>query len=139
MRDEFKKYLQVLIVLGFICLGATVVSAQTTRLSFDKNSTAVTVSSNGLKGYKDRKIYVVKVRKGQKLETEQINIASAPLHYITVSIKNPSGKTVGDADASCNNRKEIEPTEAGDYTITITQCQKADAWRGRFRLKISVK
>ena len=137
---KVKRYLQILIVLGFASLFSPAVSAQkATRLNFDKNSTAVTVSSNSLKSYKDRKIYVVKVRKGQKLQTEQINIASAPLHYITVSIKSPSGKTVGDADASCNSRKEIELTEAGDYTITVTQCQKADAWRGRFRLKVSVK
>lgn len=131
-----KIYLQILFVSALIFLASTQISAQT-RINFYKNSTAATVSSN-LRGYKDKKVFVIKVLKGQTLQTEQIKILNAA-HYITVSIKNPSGKIIGDADASCNNRKEIAPTEAGDYTITVTQCQKADAWRGRFKLKVSVK
>ena len=80
---------------------------------------------------------MVKVLQGQTLKTEQVKGDAG--RSITVSIKNPSGKVVGDSDASCNNRQEIKATVAGDYTITVYECQKADAWRGRFRLKVTVK
>ena len=137
MRDEVKIFLRVLIATAFVFLISVEVSAQkATRIEFYKDSTGATVSSN-LRNYKDRKVYVIKIRAGQTLKTEQIKGDST--RYITVSIKNPSGKVVGDSDASCNNRKEITPTVAGDYTITIYECQKADAWRGRFRLKVTVK
>ena len=137
MRDEVKIFLRVLIATVFVFLISVEVSAQkATRIEFYKDSTGATVSSN-LRNYKDRKVYVIKVRAGQTLKTEQIKGDST--RYVTVSIKNPSGKVVGDSDASCNNRKEITPTVAGDYTITIYECQKADEWRGRFRLKVTVK
>ena len=137
MRDEVKIFLRVLIATAFVFLISVEVSAQkATRIEFYKDSTGATVSSN-LRNYKDRKVYVIKIRAGQTLKTEQIKGDST--RYVTVSIKNPSGKVVGDSDASCNNRKEITPTVAGDYTITIYECQKADEWRGRFRLKVTVK
>ena len=138
MRDEVKIFRRGLIIAVFVFLISVEVSAQkATRIEFYKDSTGATVSSK-LRSYKDRKVYVVKVRQGQTLKIEQIKDNSAA-NFITVSIKNPSGKVVGDSDASCNNRKEITPTVAGDYTITIYECQKADAWRGRFRLKVTVK
>ena len=138
MRDEVKIFLQGLIATVFVFLISVEVSAQAAkRIEFYQNSTSATVSSS-LRNYKDRKIYVVKLRAGQTLMTEQLKTDSAA-RSITVSIKNPSGKVVGDSDASCNNRKEITPTVAGDYTITVSECQKADAWRGRFRLKVTVK
>ena len=137
MRDEVKNFLQGLIVTGLLFLASASVSAQAKRIEFYKDSTSAVVSSS-LRNYKDRKVFVIKVRPGQTLKTEQVKSDSAA-HSITVLIKNPSGKVVGDADASCNNRKEITPTVAGDYTITIYECQKADAWRGRFRLKVTVK
>lgn len=133
-----KKYLQILVILFFIFIAATAVFAQkATRISFYKNSTAATVSSS-LRSYKDKKVFVIRVRKGQTLIIEQIK-ADASLQYVAVSIKSPSGEMVGDSDASCNNQKEIAPTEAGDYTITVFQCRKADEWRGRFKLKVAVK
>lgn len=133
-----KKYLQIFTVL-LIIFGATgIVSAQrATRIEFYKKSTTATVSSS-LRGFKDKKVYVIRVKKGQTLSTEQLKPDSSA-QYISVSITSPSGKAVGDSDASCNNRREIEDTETGDYRITVYECQKADAWRGRFRLKVSVK
>lgn len=132
-----KKHLPILIVLVVVLSASTAVLAQTaTRINFYKKATAVTVSSS-LQNYKGRKVFVIKVRRGQSLRTEQVGVSSS--HYITVLIKNPAGETVGESDASCNNRREIAPTAAGDYTITVVQCRKADAWRGRFRLKVEVK
>lgn len=130
--------LQIFFAAAFLFYASASISAQTaTRVNFYKNSNNATVSSS-LRGYKDRKVYVIKVLKGQTLRTEQVEIPNSA-NYITVSIKNPSGKTVGDADASCNSLKEITPTEAGDYTISVVQCRKADEWSGRFKLKVSVE
>lgn len=133
-----KNYLQILIVLVLVFLASSSVSAQkATRINFYKKATTATVSSS-LRNYKDKKVFVIKVRQGQTLRTEQISTLSAS-RYITVSIKNPAGETVGESDASCNNRKEIALTAAGDYKITVYECQKADAWRGQFKLKVEVK
>jgi hypothetical protein len=131
-------FLQVLIAVVFVFLVSGEVSSQTAkRIEFYRNSTDATVSSS-LRSYKDRKLYVVKVRQGQTLKIEQIKDNSAA-RSITVSIKNPSGKIVAGSDSSCNNRQEIAPTVAGDYTITVYECLKTDARRGRFRLKVTVK
>jgi hypothetical protein len=77
---------------------------------------------------------VIKVRTGQTIRTEQIG----GVHPITIFISDPNGEGVGDSDASCNNRREITPTVAGDYQIQVVECQKADAWRGRFRFRVTV-
>ncbi len=133
-----KQYLQISVVLILVFLASAAAFAQkAARISFYKKATDATVSSS-LRNYKDKKVFVIKVRQGQTLRTEQISTLSSS-HYVTVSIKNPAGKTIGESDASCNNRREIAPTVAGDYTITIYQCRKVEAWRGRFKLKVSVK
>ena len=46
---------------------------------------------------------------------------------------------VADLAANCNNEHRVRPTAAGDYTITVTECKKADRWRGRFRLRVGVR
>lgn len=133
-----KKYLRVLFVLLIVVVASTVTFAQkATRISFYKKATAATVSSS-LRGFKDKKVFVIKVSKGQTLNIEQIK-AESSLRLISVSIKSPSGADATDADISCNSRKTVSPTEAGDYTITVYECQKAKVWRGRFQMKISVK
>jgi hypothetical protein len=133
-----RRKIQMLAVITILLVLSSVVFAQNpTRIKFGKGATSVVVSGK-LNGYKSQRVFVLKVRDGQTLSIEQIkNEASAK--YITVSIKNPSGEDVSDWDASCNNRKEITPTEAGDYRITVVECAKADAWRGSFKLKVTVK
>lgn len=107
------------------------------RIEFAKGATSAIVSGN-LNDYKDSKSFVIEVRQGQTLRTEQVKQDDS-LKYITVEIQDSAGKYVGDSDASCNNRKEINPTTAGDYRINVTECMKADAWRGIFKLKVSVE
>lgn len=107
------------------------------RVKFRRGATSAVVSGN-FYGYKDRKIFVVGVRRGQTLSVEQIKSNSSN-RYVTLSLKAPNGDDVTDSDASCNNRKRVAPTRAGYYRIEVVECQKADAWRGSFRLKISVR
>ncbi len=131
-----RKIFYALTVAAFLLVAATFAFSQQ-RIKFRSGARAATVNGN-LYSYKSRKVFVIRVRRGQTLSTEQIK-PDASNRYITVSIKAPNGEIVGDSDASCNNRKEIAPTRAGDYRIEVTECRKADPWRGSFRLKVSVE
>jgi hypothetical protein len=129
------RYALAILISGIICLGSSPVLAQkTTRIWFAKGATKATVSGT-LKGYRSRRVFVIKVRAGQTLSTTQVGDS----HDITIYIKDPAGEDVGDSDASCNNRREITPTDAGDYQITVVECQKADAWKGAFKFRVTVK
>lgn len=129
------RLLIAILLSGTICLGASVAIGQkTTRIRFSKGATKTTISGT-LNGYRSRRGFVIKVRRGQTLSTTQVGDS----HAITIYIKSPAGEEVGDSDASCNNRREIAPTVAGDYRITVVECQKADAWKGRFRFRVTVR
>lgn len=129
------RFLFAILLSGMICLGATVATGQkTTRIRFSKGATKATISGI-LNGYRSRRVFVIKVRRGQTLSTTQVGGS----HDITIFIKSPSGHDVGDSDASCNNRREISPTVAGDYKITVVECQKADPWRGAFTFRVAVR
>jgi hypothetical protein len=105
-----------------------------TRITFRSGADS-TVVSGTLNGYSEKRNYVIAVRQGQTLSTGQ----DGDQHDITIFIQGPSGENVGDSDASCNNRREITPTVAGDYKIQVVECQKADAWRGTFRFRVTVR
>ena len=125
-----------LVFFSIVCiaLGALNLSAQTpTRIKFARGAVSASVTGK-LTGFSDKKTYVIKVRAGQTLRTRQTG-----KNYITISIKDPNGDDVSDADASCNDRKEVTPTVAGDYVLTVVQCQKADEWRGTFRFRVTVR
>lgn len=132
MREVImKKKLSILAV--FVALTVVSLQAQSpTRIKFARGAVSASVTGK-LRGYSDHKTYVIKVRAGQTLRTQQTG-----KNYITISIKDPNGEDVSDSDASCNNRKEVAPTVAGDYTLTVVECQKADAWRGTFRFRVTV-
>lgn len=104
------------------------------RVRFARGAVSA-VAAGSLNGYKDKRTFVIKVRAGQTLTTEQVG--GRP---ITVEIIKPDGEPFeGNMDLSCHNRHEVTPTEAGDYRLVVTECQKADRWRGRFRLKVTVR
>jgi hypothetical protein len=106
-----------------------------TRIKFARGAVRANVSGL-LNSYRGKRVYVIRVREGQTLKTEQVG--ESP-RRITIYVKDPAGNDVGDSDASCNNRREISPTEAGDYTIEVVECQKADPWRGRFTFRVTVR
>ena len=123
-----------LALVSFVVLATVSIEAQMpTRIKFARG--AVSANETGrLTGFDDSKTYVIKVRAGQTLRTQQTG-----RNYITISIKDPNGEDVTDSDASCNNRKEVKPTLSGDYLLTVVECQKADKWRGTFRFRITVR
>lgn len=108
-----------------------------TRVKFARGATKAVATGN-LNGYKSKSIvFVIRVKAGQTLRVEQL-ILSKSTHYTTFSITDPSGKDATDSEANCNNRKKIENTSAGDYRIEVTECAKADEWRGSFKIKFTV-
>jgi len=123
--------------VAFILLMTATFAFSQQRITFKRGAKQAIVTGN-LNGYKSKRVFVIRVRRGQTLRTEQIKSNSSN-RYISVAITAPNGEDVTDSDASCNNRKEVSPTRAGDYRIEVYECRKADAWRGSFRLKIRVE
>lgn len=133
--ENVKKLAISLSIMGLVFAASSMVLGQkASRITFARGATSATVSGR-LNGYKDEKIYVLRVHAGQTLTTSQIGNA----HNITIFIENPDGEEVGDSDASCNNRREITPTEAGNYHLRVVECQKADRWRGTFKFRVTVR
>ena len=126
-------------VLGLLLIAVLLLIGQTagaqTRIRFARGAVRANVSGT-LNSYRTKRVFVIRVREGQTLRTEQVGYRSGP---ITISVIDPNGDYVGDSDASCNNRKEISPTTAGDYRIEVVECRKADPWRGRFTFRVTVR
>ncbi len=106
-----------------------------TRVRFARGATKTVVTGH-LRNFKGHTAFVVRVRKGQTLE---VNQAGGGKGAVSLGILSPSGEDVTDGEANCNNNKRIKDTAAGDYRIEVSECMKADAWRGAFRLKLTVK
>lgn len=128
-----KNLLKFTVILAVVAIFASAAFSQTTRINFKKGATSATVTGT-MKGFHSSRTYLIKVRKGQTLKTSDIGS-----HPITLEITGPRGSGYEqDMAADCHSRNEISPTAAGDYKITVTECQKADRWRGTFKLKIWV-
>lgn len=121
----------ILSALFLMIFGAQYTFAKPIRIVFKKGATKATVSGY-MRGYKSKAEYVIRLRAGQTL-----NVNSNKM--ITLSITDPLGEDATDYDLGCNGKKSISPTIAGDYKITVVECQKADAWRGKFNLNISAR
>ncbi len=132
-----KNLIRVLVLGSLVLIFSFSVSAQrATRVNFARGATSAVVTGT-LNGYKDRKVFVIRVRRGQTLKTAQI-LGRNSNRYITVFVTDPNGDDASDSDASCNNRKEVSPTAKGDYRLEVVECMKADRWRGTFRLRVTV-
>jgi len=123
-----KKIISILLILF---VASTVFARPIKRITFPKGATKVTVTGY-LKGYKDSQSYVIRLRKGQKM-TLKAN------RYVSLFITGPNGEDASDMDLSCHSNQTVENTMAGDYKIEAVECRKADAWKGRFRLIVTVK
>lgn len=139
MNSEKLRGLLISVGLAAVVLLAfgTAIAQRPVRIKFERGATRAVVSGY-LSGYKSKQVYVIRVRSGQTLRTEQ-KMVRRRSGSITIFVKDPAGEGVGDSDASCNNRREISPTVAGDYRIEVVECQKADPWRGNFRFNITVR
>lgn len=106
-----------------------------TRIKFAKKATS-TIVTGKLDNFEQNLNYVIEVGKGQTMTIEQVNAGSKP---VTVWLTAPNNEDVNDANLSCNSGKKVSPTVAGDYILDVSECKKADPWKGEFKLKITVK
>ena len=128
-----KTLLKATILMAILAFFSTAAFSQT-RIKFKRGATSAVVSGS-LRSYKSHRTYVIRVRAGQTLSTKSVGS-----HYITIDITAPPGSTYEpDLAADCHDRHEVTPTAAGDYTIRVTECLKADPWRGRFKLRVKVR
>jgi hypothetical protein len=127
-----KKIILLLSLVSVLFFLSVAASAQT-RIRFARGATSAVVTGT-LNGFNSKRVYVIRVRRGQRLRIEQIGSS----HPVTTTLEDPVGEDASDMDASCNSRKDHSPTKRGDYRITVVECQKADRWRGKFRLRVRV-
>jgi len=125
----------IVLSLLLLVVSSTALAQAPTRIKFRRGAVRADVSGT-LNSVKSTRSYVIKVRAGQTLQTEQIG--DSP-RRITIFVKDPAGNDIGDSDASCNSRREVSPTEAGDYRIEVVECLKAEPWRGRFTFRVTVR
>lgn len=103
------------------------------RIKFPVGATLVVVTGT-LTGFKDSQTYLIRMRANQHLITEQNG-----KNNITVSITSPKGEPLGDMDLSCHSNHDVEAKSAGDYKIEVVECQKADPWKGTFRMIVKAE
>lgn len=127
-----KRLFGVSLLISVLFLLSMAASAQT-RVHFAREATSAVITGN-LNGFNSRRVYVIRVRRGQRLRVEQIGNT----HPVSTTLEDPRGEDVSDMDASCNSHKDVSPTRRGDYTLTVGECKKADPWRGKFRLRIRI-
>jgi len=119
-----------------VILAASAASpGQTKRVKFRRGDVSAEAAGM-LSSYLTVRTYIVRVREGQTLHLEQVGVDGG---LITIKVIDPNGDPAGDADASCNNRREISQTIRGDYVIEVSECRKADPWRGRFTFRVTVR
>ena len=129
---KVKKLLLAAALFAVLSVAALTVSAQT-QINFKPGQTS-TVVTGTLRGYGDQRTFVVHVKRRQTLATE-----SAGKNYVTVEITPPRGaKYDPDMAADCHDRHTVRRAAGGNWRITVTECQKADPYRGRFRLRVSL-
>ena len=102
------------------------------RIKFARNAVSATISST-LQNHKSKKTYVIKLKQGQTLDIRSVT-GSKP---ITISVTDPKGKNIDDWGADCHSRHQSVTELAGDYTIAVTECLKADAWKGKFTMNVT--
>lgn len=130
-----KRNLIVLAALSIIVLmsSAAVFGQRATRITFARGGTSKVVTGT-LNGYGSHRTYVIRVNKGQTLTTEAVK------NFITIAVEAPPGSTYEqDMAADCHDKNNVSPTDAGDYRITVTECRKADRWRGTFSFRVTVR
>ena len=130
-----KKLLFVTFAFVVLSICSTAVLAQRPTTIRFARGTHETVVTGTLNGYKSKRVYTIRVGDGQTITTENVG-----KNYITISIEPPPGSAYEqDMAADCHDRNEVTPTAKGVYKITVTECQKADPWRGRFKFKITAR
>lgn len=130
-----KKLLFATFAFFVLSICSTEVFAQKpTAIKFARG-THHSIVTGTLSGYDSSRTYTIRVGKGQMITTENVG-----KNYITISIEAPPGSEYEqDMAADCHDKNEVTPTVDGVYKITVTQCGKADEWKGTFKFKVTAR
>jgi len=120
------------LILAVLGTGASAQHA--TRVNFHRGEHSAVVTGY-LSGYKGSRIFLIRVRSGQVMKVDGLGP-----HAVSTFLEGPPGSNYQqDMAADCHNHAEVDSTDAGDYKLTVTECSKADRWRGSFRVRITVR
>lgn len=118
----------------FSAAASDTVAQRATRVNFRRGAHSAVVTGT-LNGYKGSRVVLIRVRAGQTMKIEAIG-----KHYISTFLEGPPGSDYQqDMAADCHSRADVGSTDAGDYKLSVQECQKADPWRGTFRVRITVR
>src|SRR5947207_5544872 len=125
------EFLNLVLATMMIAAVVSTVSAQKApqRIYFARGATVARVTGY-LRGINDEGLFVLRAKAGQHMRVE-INGRGATRGVVIF----PSGKQDGGPGGVVFD-DNID--ETGDYRIRITESSMADAWRGRFVLKIEI-
>jgi len=128
-----KRCLIISAVFAAMLMAAGSTSEQT-RVRFKKGATSAVLTGK-LSNYKQKRVFLVRVRGDQMM-----SITSIGHHAVSVWVEGPPGSGYEqDLAADCHGNSAFGPTVKGDYKITVQECQKADQWRGTFKVKVTVR
>ena len=127
-----KRRLGIAAILAAVLVGTLTAAAQT-RVKFRHGHTSAILTGK-LTSFHQKRVFLVHVRSGQTMAIRDIG------HYaVSIFVEGPPGSGYEqDLAADCHGRTDVSPTTAGDYKLTVQECQKVDRWRGTFRVRISV-
>lgn len=124
------KMLSTVLIAAFCLISTTSQAAE--RIKFARNAVSKTVTGT-LSGYNSQRVYVIGLQAGQRFDVQPVS----GRYPITVSVVDPNGESIDDWGADCHSRHSSTTEYTGDYKIYVTECEKADPWKGTFTLNVS--
>jgi hypothetical protein len=125
-----KKTLSFVLIL--IVFSTSAFARPIKRIKFAKGATEIVIAGQ-LNGFKDLQVYLINLRDDQNFTVEGIGN-----NRVSISVTGPGGEDVNDYAADCHSDFNLPKTKKGDYKIVVTECMKADPWKGSFRIKVSI-
>ena len=130
MMKVIHKVLSTALIAAF-CLVSTA-SQAAERIKFARNAVSKTVTGT-LSSYNSQRVYIIALQAGQRFDIQPVSNR----HPITVSVVDPTGESIDDWGADCHSTHSSTTEYTGDYKIYVTECAKADPWKGSFTINIS--
>ena len=124
------KTLSIALISVFCLLSTQIQAAE--RIKFARNAVSKTVTGR-LSGYNSQRVYIIGLQAGQRFDIQPVSNRRP----ITISVVDPYGDSVDDWGANCHSHHSSTTEYTGDYKIYVTECEKADPWKGTFTLNVS--
>lgn len=119
-------------LIATFCLISTAQSQAAERIKFARNAVSKTVTGT-LSGFNSQRVYIIGLQAGQRFDVQPVS----GRHPITVSVIDPNGESIDDWGADCHSHHSSTTEYTGDYKIYVTECKKADPWKGTFTINVS--